>query len=355
MSVSESTTPVRKFHLSLSVSDLTRSVAFYQILFGQPPAKLRPDYAKFELSEPPTVFSLIPAPVSPGGNLNHMGLCLLSSEELVAIQDRLERAGHRTLREDGVECCYAKQTKFWVRDPDGALLELYVFHEDMEDHGSSHVPGDELPHVMGGGAASQESIPTWTHHLGQAVVLPLSQEAHSIQEVLLEGSLNDSLDLTALLKEVLRILRPGGSVTLHGLAGDRPLCGPTPSLPGPAAAVKEVPDYPAVLASVRAAGFASIQVQKLSEKGYFEAEGVPLREVLIRAVKPGFRPAKKSQTVVYTGPEAAVEDDFGNRFPKGTPVSINIHDWQVLQRSPSSSQFIQLSETLADTGCQKPA
>ena len=47
------------------------------------------------------------------------------------MQRRLEMAGLRTEREDGVECCYARQTKFWVTDPDKALWEVYVFHEDV--------------------------------------------------------------------------------------------------------------------------------------------------------------------------------------------------------------------------------
>ena len=132
--------PVRKFHLSLNVSDLNRSVAFYRVLFGLDPAKHHADYAKFEVESPPTVFSLIPGRAGAGGSLNHVGLCLLDSEELVAIQMRLEQAGHKTLREDGVACCYSRQTKFWVRDPDGVLLELYVFHEDLDDHGDHHSP-----------------------------------------------------------------------------------------------------------------------------------------------------------------------------------------------------------------------
>src|SRR5439155_25628520 len=37
-----------RFHLSLNVSDLSRSVAFYRILFGVEPAKLRGDYARSE-------------------------------------------------------------------------------------------------------------------------------------------------------------------------------------------------------------------------------------------------------------------------------------------------------------------
>jgi G3E family GTPase/catechol 2,3-dioxygenase-like lactoylglutathione lyase family enzyme len=330
--------PVRKFHLSLNVSDLNRSVAFYRVLFGLDPAKHHADYAKFEVESPPTVFSLIPGRAGGGGSLNHVGLCLLDSEELVAIQMRLEQAGHKTMREDGVACCYSRQTKFWVRDPDGVLLELYVFHEDLDDHGDHHAPESELPTLMGGEAEAATPAVTWIHRLGEALSLPLAQDAFSVQEVVLEGTINATgIDLPALLREALRILKPGGAISLHGLVADRPLVDSRPALPGPAAAVQHVPDFPGLVPLLQEAGFRNARFTKLSEKGYFEAEGVPLREVLISAVKPGFRSSKKDQTVVYLGPQNAVEDDFGNRFLKGSPVALNRHDWQALKNTVASS------------------
>ena len=77
--MSESAAPVRKFHLSLNVSDLSKSVAFYQVLFGKPAAKHHADYAKFEVESPPAVFSLVPGRNGVGGALNHVGLCLLDA------------------------------------------------------------------------------------------------------------------------------------------------------------------------------------------------------------------------------------------------------------------------------------
>ena len=62
-----------RFHLSLNVSDLARSIDFYRVLFGVEPAKRRADYAKFELNDPPLVLSLEPTPRAIGGPLNHLG------------------------------------------------------------------------------------------------------------------------------------------------------------------------------------------------------------------------------------------------------------------------------------------
>jgi catechol 2,3-dioxygenase-like lactoylglutathione lyase family enzyme len=345
--------PVRKFHLSVNVSNLTRSVAFYEVLFGRPPEKHHADYAKFALEDPPAVFSLIPGRSGQGGALNHVGLCLLTAEELVAIQHRLEAAGHKTLREDGVACCYSKQTKFWVRDPDGVLLELYVLQGglDDDDHGHDHL-GEDLPALMGGSEPNDSALSmSWTHHLGIAIEATSTLETNSHQEIILEGSLNDQIDLAQLLTEAKRVLKPGGQISLHGLAADRELQNAAPALPGPAAAVRHVPAFPKLASLLHEAGFANICFTKLSERGYFQHEGTPLREVLIEAVKPGFRPSNKNQHVIYLGPLAVVEDDFGNRFVRGQPTQINIHDWQSLKKSSATAQFNLLQSNLHEITC----
>jgi catechol 2,3-dioxygenase-like lactoylglutathione lyase family enzyme len=130
----------QKFHVSLSCRDLAEAVSFYRILFDQIPAKNNSDYAKFELEKPPLVLSLQPRPFTPGGSINHLGIRVDDSALLVAVQRRLEEQGVTTLREDGVECCYAKQTKFWVNDPDGNLWEIYVVHKDLDHRGEGAAP-----------------------------------------------------------------------------------------------------------------------------------------------------------------------------------------------------------------------
>src|SRR4249920_674405 len=153
---------LRKFHASLNVSDLNRSIGFYRVLLGTEPAKTRPDYAKFELAEPPLVLSLIPGRPGAGGNLNHVGLRVRNAEELVEVQRRLEAAGLPTEREDGVECCYARQTKFWISDPDRALWEIYVFHDDIADHGSAAPPRIQPLQVN---IATSSAPLAWEHRL----------------------------------------------------------------------------------------------------------------------------------------------------------------------------------------------
>jgi len=332
-----------KVHTSLNVSDLARSVAFYRALLGLEPAKHRKDYAKFELAEPPLILSLIPGRPAPGGTLNHTGLRFASAEELVKVQARLEAAGFRTKREEGVECCYARQTKFWVTDPDRTLWELYLFHEDTDEHGDGSVPD------AGQVSSFAQDVPRdrvmWEHRLSDPVPGRIPHDDDSVHEVTLEGTANlkpETAGLDGLLKEVFRVLRPGGEVWLHGLVGDAPLSGPVPVLPGPAAAVQHVPVRTEPLAALRTAGFVQVRCEKLSEKAFFNVGGVLLRELLVTGRKPGHRPRTQEHLATYLGPLAQVTDDFGNAFPRGEAVRVNIHDWLALKNGPVAGQFLLL-------------
>jgi catechol 2,3-dioxygenase-like lactoylglutathione lyase family enzyme len=128
-------TAVVKFHASLNVTDLGRSIEFYRALFGSGPVKHYPDYAKFEIETPPLILSLKPKRACAGGPLNHLGLRVVTVEHLRAIQDRLGLVGARIGQQDDVKCCYALQSKIWVTDPDQTMWEIYVLHDDVPDWG----------------------------------------------------------------------------------------------------------------------------------------------------------------------------------------------------------------------------
>jgi hypothetical protein len=68
-----------------------------------------------------------------------------------------------------------------------------------------------------------------------------------------------------------------------------------------------------------------------------------MREILLTGRKPGHRPARASHQAVYLGPLARVVDDFGNVFPRGERVALNVHDWQSLNQSAAAGQFLFLS------------
>ncbi|HEX4071687.1 MAG TPA: ArsI/CadI family heavy metal resistance metalloenzyme, partial [Planctomycetaceae bacterium] len=206
-------TETRKFHFGLNVADIDRAVAFYRILFGVEPAKHFTDHAKFEVDDPPLILSLHPSPRAAGGALNHVGFRVASSEKLVAVQHRLEMVGIRTEREEGIECCYARQTKFWVPDADKNLWEIYTLEDDLDHSGFGGAEGGSVPRVDDG----HEPV-VWEHML----YAPLPQEIPfadgGVDEVRLEGTFNADLADAArsrFIAEAVRVLRPGGRIVVH--------------------------------------------------------------------------------------------------------------------------------------------
>jgi catechol 2,3-dioxygenase-like lactoylglutathione lyase family enzyme len=342
-----------KFHISLNASDLGRSIAFYRALFGTEPAKVREDYAKFELAEPPLVLSLIPGGV--GGNVNHAGLRVRTADELVDIQRRLETAGIASQREEGVECCYARQTKFWVADPDRMLWEVYVFHEDIDERGDGAVPAA----APGPLVTLSKPLLNWTHRLGNALPDRIPHDANSLTEVTLEGSFNagcDAVNLDRLMAEALRALRPGGAIRLHGLTGDSTGNYGKLSLPGPASAVEYAPTPSELATALTRAGFRDIHIALLSQKPYFVVEGVGMREIRIHATKPGHRTQQKTHHAVYRGPLAEVTDDYGNVFRRGEVTALNVHDWQMLSKGDAAASFVFLTPgASSEAACNEAA
>ena len=124
-------------HLALTVSDVDRSVAFYSALFGVEPSKIRPGYAKFEVTDPALNFTLNEGERDGGrGAFNHAGIQVGSTDDVLRARARLVEAGLATFDEMDTTCCYAKQDKIWVTAPDGESWEVFVTHGDAEPEGS---------------------------------------------------------------------------------------------------------------------------------------------------------------------------------------------------------------------------
>jgi predicted enzyme related to lactoylglutathione lyase len=123
-------------HLAINVNDIDRSVPFYSALFGVDPSKIKPGYAKFEIAEPALNLTLNEKGRSDElGAFNHAGIQVDSTDDVLAAQLRLKSAGLATFDEMDTTCCYAKQDKIWVDDPDGTPWEIFTVHEDSEDFG----------------------------------------------------------------------------------------------------------------------------------------------------------------------------------------------------------------------------
>ncbi|HVW37350.1 MAG TPA: VOC family protein, partial [Pirellulales bacterium] len=261
------------------------------------------------------VMSLLPNSQLHGGTLYHLGLRLQDSETLVRVQRRLEEAGVRTRREEGVECCYARQTKFWVTDPDLNLWELYVIAEDLDHHGMDLPPSVTAePEVIG--LAKR----TWEHRLSQPLPERIPHDDNSLDEVRLEGTFGLARtpeETSALLAECYRALRPGGRIHVHNLVADRPFADRMPELPGPAAVVKYVPLEAETLGALERAGFHGLHYDKLGDLPCFAFAGVELREMRLSGAKPHPTAHAHDRPAIYKGPFKQVTDDAGHVYACG--------------------------------------
>ena len=126
-----------RVQLALNVSDIDAAVDFYSKLFATEPAKRRPGYANFAITEPPLKLVLIENSAARGtgvtGALNHLGVEVATPEEVRQAIGRLSDQDLVTEVQDSTSCCFAVQDKVWTNDPDGAPWEYYTVLADASD------------------------------------------------------------------------------------------------------------------------------------------------------------------------------------------------------------------------------
>jgi catechol 2,3-dioxygenase-like lactoylglutathione lyase family enzyme len=140
-----------RVHLSLNVRDLEASVAFYEAFLGVPPHKRRPGYANFAPDRLALKLALNELPPSAEGRtpLNHLGFQVETAAEVQAARERFAAARLPVYDEGDTVCCFARQDKVWVHDPDGNAWEIYVLTDDMlaehDQNAESGVPVHSVP------------------------------------------------------------------------------------------------------------------------------------------------------------------------------------------------------------------
>lgn len=120
-----------RVQLALNVDDIDRAVEFYSKLFATDPAKRKPGYANFAIADPPLKLVLVEHP-GHGGSLNHLGVEVGSTDDVVEARRRLTEEDVPTEDQTRVDCCYAVQDKVWVEDPSSARWEVYTVLGDTE-------------------------------------------------------------------------------------------------------------------------------------------------------------------------------------------------------------------------------
>jgi len=143
------------FHVSMYVKDLDLALARYRKILGTEPAKVRPGYAKFELADPPVIFSLVVG--GEPGTVSHLGVRYPGTGEVASEMARTKSEGVEALQQQGVTCCYAKADKYWVRDADGMAWEMYTLLADVE---AETADDPRLRSFLGQEAATPQTVAT---------------------------------------------------------------------------------------------------------------------------------------------------------------------------------------------------
>jgi catechol 2,3-dioxygenase-like lactoylglutathione lyase family enzyme len=131
-----------RVQLALNVDDLDEAITFYSKLFYTEPAKVKPGYANFAITEPPLKLVLLENP-GHGGTLNHLGVEVGSSDTVHAEIARLGEHGLFTEEQINTTCCFANQDKVWVTGPDGEKWEVYTVLADSDTFGPDTEQHDE--------------------------------------------------------------------------------------------------------------------------------------------------------------------------------------------------------------------
>jgi catechol 2,3-dioxygenase-like lactoylglutathione lyase family enzyme len=132
---------MKRLHVHVSVSDLDASIRFYSSLFAAEPAVLKPDYAKWMLDDPLVNFA-ISTRGAPAG-LEHLGIQVADKTELHEVYERLKQADRPVLEEGETFCCYAKNEKSWIEDPQGIRWETFLTTGESTVYGNEAMKSAE--------------------------------------------------------------------------------------------------------------------------------------------------------------------------------------------------------------------
>lgn len=122
-----------RMHVGYTVSNIEKTIEFYNKFFETEPVKIKEGYAKYLLDSPSLNISFNLGS-RPEPQHIHFGIEVQDPEIL---KKKLGNALSQNLpvdEQNEVKCCYAKQDKFWVTDPDGYKWEVFKFLEDVEEN-----------------------------------------------------------------------------------------------------------------------------------------------------------------------------------------------------------------------------
>ena len=170
---------------------------------------------------------------------------------------------------------------------------------------------------------------------------------HSIDLVVSNCVLNlvHDGDKEQLIREIFRVLKPGGRIAISDIVSDEPV----------GAHLKQEPDLwsgcisgaleeNAFLEAFVDAGFVAVCYGKWVPEPWQMVENIEFRSVTVTAVKPmGSEQIDRGHAVIYRGPFKEIKDEKGQIFPRGQRIAVSGNDFHLLTSSPYENSFIGLA------------
>ena len=160
-------------------------------------------------------------------------------------------------------------------------------------------------------------------------------------------------DKAQMLREIHRVLRPGGRVAISDIVSDEHvpvhIRQNAELWSGCIAGVYQEEEF------VRAfmdAGFVAVRLDKWDGSPWRVIDGIEFRSVTLTAVKGSGEPCLDAgHAVIYRGPYAEVHDDEGHSFPRGARMAVCERSYRLLTQGPYGADFIGIAPAV----CGEPA
>jgi ubiquinone/menaquinone biosynthesis C-methylase UbiE len=148
-------------------------------------------------------------------------------------------------------------------------------------------------------------------------------------------------DRERLLAETFRVLKHGGRAAISDVVADRDV--PAGLQRDPelwSGCISGAYREDQFLEAFERAGFYGIRIAKREANPWRVIEGIEFRSLTVLAYKGKSEPCSPGDcAVIYRGPFKQVEDDGGQRFPRGSRVAVSDRTFERLQREPYAGHF----------------
>jgi SAM-dependent methyltransferase len=152
-------------------------------------------------------------------------------------------------------------------------------------------------------------------------------------------------DKRELVREIHRVVKPGGRVAISDIVSDEPI--PERLKKDPelwSGCISGAFQEQEFLRAFEEAGFLAVAYDKWDAKPWRVVDGIEFRSVTLTAVKRSGEPCMDvGQAVIYRGPYQSITDDEGHAYPRGVRIAVCERSYRLLTQGPYKDDFIGIA------------